>query len=596
MSLLRIETKGEVCLPFVPGIDPGLRYDIPRDCLGFPVLPFSTLPDSLNPLSMLPGLGFGVLKSLDALIFAVEGLALSRQVFPNFVTDRFTAIRMVQGKPCRVLNAGLTFVCSVDVPDDAVPAVERQLAAMTRIGITDESVSGEVRMSLAREERRKTAVSPLPRRELAYRRLHYSVRLITPLCSYRPYDRQDKGDDFIPGAVMRNWIRERLGGRFRSFAAGGELRCSNAYLSVAGRRSIPPSSCMAQRRAEKSVVDYRLASSYGRMPVVISKPLGGYMSDFSSSTFACDKPKMKVSFLRQPEEPERSGWGNRRLMLREHQLFRGFFEGTDEQVRTIAELIASDGFVRLGDYTDEGFGESVIRTVSFDTDDGRPAAYQREFDVVLLSDAIFHNRFGCPDASRESFMAAVEDALDARGKLAYVSGGVTSGVWHDVDMKTGAQRSWSRVVSSGCALRLRVRDGETVDISALNGGFIGDRNGEGFGEVLVLPAYDNVHRYIRAAAPERIVAQEELTNSQMLSGATFAGDVTKDTIRYGVSLLAANDAKDGGVVDDEILRSVLDGVKSGFDETVSFEDMKEWYLKALAANRSADENAEDVQS
>mgnify|MGYP003318171069 CR=1 FL=1 len=593
MSVLHLKTRSEVCLPFPPGSDPDLRYDIPRDCLGFPFLPFSALPDSLNPFPELPRPGFGLLKDLDALVFAVEGIALSRQVFPRFVSDRFTAIRTVRGCPCRVLKAGLEFVCSVDVADADFPEVERRLSALTHVGVRDGSVAGEVELSLSQGERPRTAARlPLPRTEPRYRRLHYSVRLRTPLCSYRPYDRLEKGRDFISGTVMRNWIRERLGARFGEFASGGGLRCANAYLSIEGRRSFPPVCGMAQRRDEKSVVEYRLSPDFETATArpAMTKPLRDNVGDLSSTVFACDRPKMKIAYLGRQENPELSGWGNRRLMLREHQLFRGYFEGKDSQIRILAGLLASDGVAHLGDYTDEGFGECVIRTESFETDDGKPASYLGEFDVVLLSDAIFYNRFGCSDASREAFQDAVEKALGAHGRLSYVSGSASPRVHADVDPKTGAQSTRIRVVHAGSALRLRVCDGNPVDVSALNGGFLGDRNREGFGEVLVLPARDNRCRYVRTAERERTVSQGELSNSQVLRAATFAAGVTGDLMRYGVSLLAANDAKDGGEIDDGILRAVLDGIKSRYDESVGFETMKGWYREALAAHRAAGAN------
>lgn len=594
MNFLHIETKSEVCLPFAPGSDPDFLYDIPRDYFGFPFLPFSALPDSLNPFSELPRLGFGLLMDLDSLVFAVEGVALSHQVFPRFVSDRFTAVRTVRGRLCRVLKAGLKFVCSVDVPDNAFPEINRRLSALTHIGVTDVSVPGEVALSLSQGVSLRTASRlPLSRTEPKYRRLHYSVRLRTPFCSYRPYDRLEKGCDYISGTVMRNWLKERLGERFQSFASEGRLRCANAYLSIEGRRSIPAVLGMARRRYEKSIVEYRLSSNCGTMPVTVTKQLKGNIADAISTVFASDAPKMKIAYLGHPEEPELSGWGKRRLMLREHQLFRGYFEGSDSQIRAIAELIASDDAVRLGDYTDEGFGECVFRTESFDTDDGKPASYLKEFDVILLSDAIFHSSFGRSDASREAFLSAVENALDAHGKLSCASGSAISRVLYDVDLKTRTQRSRCRAVRSGSALRLRVRGEGAVDISALNGGFIGDRNSEGFGEVLVLPAQDNFCRYVRDAESERIVARRELYNSQVLNAASFASAVASDLMHYGVSLLASNDVKDGGEIDDGILRVVLDGIKSRCDESVSFETMKGWYLEALAAHRAADMNGKE---
>lgn len=594
MNFLRLETKSEVCLPFTPGSDPDFLYDIPRDYFGFPFLPFSSLPDSLNPFSDLPHLGFGLLRDLDALIFAVEGVALGRQVFPRFVSDRFTTVRTVRGRPCRVLKAGLIFVSSVDVPAASFPEIERRLSALTHIGVTDESVRGEVALSLMRSERLRTAARlPQSRPEPKYRRLHYSVRLRTPFCSYSPYDRIEKGRDFIPGAVVRDWIKDRLGAGFPAFASEGRLRCANAYLSVEGRRSIPAVVGMAQRRYEKSVVEFRLSSKSWTDQMVMTKPLKGYVGDATSTVFACGKPKMKIVYLGHPEEPELSGWGSRRLMLREHQLFRGCIEGSDTQIRVLAELIASEGGARLGDYADEGFGECVIRAESFETDDGKPAVYMREFDVVLLSDAIFYNRFGCSDASREALLNAVESALDARGRLSYVSGSAISRVLYDVDPKSGMQRSWCRAVRAGSAIRLRVRGGDPVDVSPLAGGFVGDWNGEGFGEVLVLPAHDNCRRYVRDAEPERIVAQADFCNSQVLQAATFARAVTSDLMRYVVSLLAANDAKDGGEIDDGVLKVVLDNVKRRYDESVGFETMKAWYSEALAAHRAADRKAKE---
>lgn len=571
MSVLYFRTLGRVCPELASDVNPSLRYDIPCDTLGFPFLPLYEL------LSRVPGfpegvrIGFGRLPDYEGLAWAVTGINRNEQLFPKFVLGRFTELLGQESEKYRVLRAGLTFRCRIEAPEALHSRLDEWLAGITRFGLQNGEVSGEVAISVHWQEKVfPSAEIPLLLPELSYRRLHYALSLTVPLIPCLPEKENRIDQKHVSGALVLDSLKARLGEEWDAFAAEGVPLCANAFPSSKGQRGFPSPRCMVQRKLDKQTLQYMMALGPKEVGNEITEGLNRYLKD--------TQPVIQETF--DPEQCAAAPAGTACTAIREGQVFRGFVEGTDAQIRRLVSLIGENPCFSFGFFTREGYGEAVLQVDQVETDDAPRERLMKEFDLELISNGIFFNDDGLNESSCEAFLQEMERVFPAFSRLkvvdSYLFTGIIYSVGPDGDLRDGVLR----VITGGSTFRLATRDGQPMDVSEFDGAFIGDRNEEGFGELRVLPVDSRIIRYARTVPQDDFLTGFQLTSRQLQHASRFIREVMDEILRYRISLLALNDRLHGEKASDEVLEALFQSMREKYDGDLDFQVMKQWYMEA----------------
>ena len=582
MSVLYITTTGRLCPMPEVSFHPMQQYSVPCDWLGFPILPVYELLSEQFKIPQGVRIGFGRLANYDGLSYAVSGVNNSEQLFPKFVTERFTEVVALKQGHSRVLKEGLTFSCPIYVPSDLRQEFQTRLSAVTRLGIVTDGIGGKVEIRVDWQKNFCKPHKPIKLQpELRYTRLNYAIRTVMPLCACLPYDSGSKSERYISGELIRDWLKIRLGDGYAAFAEKGAFRCANAYPSCGGSRALPPPACITQRKANRRVMLYKLAKGSEKDNTEISVKLNSFVYDPTAASPKCFGAKQRTIFPFTASYADPCGTETRRGALREGTVYRGFFEGTDEQIRQIAALIADDPECTLGFYTDEGFGEAVILTENADAEEMPVEQLYRSFDLIFVSDAVLYNDHGVSVCDGESILREVERASGLHGQLRIDGKSINTKTVIPVGRDFRLKNAAVRAISAGSILRLESTGGLPVDVSALNGAFIGDLNAEGYGELRVFPASDRTIRYMEEAEADEFETLLRPNATELQNGARFVREIMDEILHYRVSLMALNDAAQDAPVPDEDLEVLFGSMRRKYNEECDIDTMTQWYREAV---------------
>ncbi len=584
MSVLIFRTLGRVCLENNSQTSTNLKYDIPCDHLGFPYIPVYELLSRYFKIPSGVEIGFARLEDYDGLAAAAIDIGNNKSLFPQLVLNLFTEIIENETGKNRVLRQGLTFVCRISSPVKFRKNIDKELAEIRHIGAIGTEVSGEVEICAEWNENNYTQPSGIKfNPNVKYKRLNYSLDLMSPLCAYTPYNNGVKSDSKISGYVVYQWLRDRLGDEWREFVAEGFPKCSNAYICVDGKRCLSSPSCMFQRKNNKNIVEYRLAN-IGEQYNEICKKIIKYIPDSMENEIQYTDIEQKIIYPCAAEEEDLCGQKRRRAAIREGQVFKGFFEGTDAQIRRIYSLILSNPIATLGFYTVEGYGEAVINVQNLEIDENKTEQAVRCFDVMLASDAVLFNDAGLNESNRKIFEQAVIGVSGFSCGLNVVDCYMSQGVTFPIDRNYCMSDSVLKIISAGSILRIESADGQPVDISKLNGSFIGYGNEKGYGELRVFPASETEIRCAQSVHADEFYKNRHLSDRQLLRYAEFIRNVQEEMMRQKVYMLALNDIKQNESVSDEDLDMLFQVMKRKYNRGIEIATMKRWYCEAKEAN------------
>lgn len=172
----------------------------------------------------------------------------------HFIRDYFTKDRFDRqhGYSIRSVKKGNTFEAQISFPPEAREEVRKALQSVTRIGISEGGISGEVMVKLVEREvgQNESALSDL----CSYNSLHYQVMLLTSACFYEPYGGRSSTSPYIPGTAVRQAL-QRSG-----LACAPDIQCSNAYISDGKKRLMPTPMCASLVKLDKTQLRYRMAA------------------------------------------------------------------------------------------------------------------------------------------------------------------------------------------------------------------------------------------------------------------------------------------------------------------------------------------------
>ena len=582
MHVIRLDTLDDVCLETNGNYDSFLKYNIPCDVLGLPYLPLYAL---LRNQMVLPDglyLGLSRLKNYQGLVAGICMLRRYERVSPQLVLDCFTRIRQnAKGDPCRVLKKGLSFFSRIDLDESQMDSFSSAVEGITTLGHTDETISGQVSITVLRSvpEKMLTSVpvpAPNPLPDKQYTRLTYQIQTISPLCVFSPFDAKSKSRNYLPGEVIMDFIRTRIGKYYDGEFESGDLRVSNAYTIMDNKRSIPAPDCMALNKLDKSVLQFRLAPKPEEMT--------DYAISHMSDQFVA-RPLEKTVLRYSPEEVRifpllpRNGLAagdDQFSALGEGQVLQGYIKGSDPQIRAVYDMFSRNPIISLGSFIPEGYGEVLLQILSLHEPITALEHLAKEFDVFCISPVILYDEKGMYRFDAESLKQEVEKKLGAEGRLETVASYMQSGVCYRLDSRLPEDTAQEMCIQMGSSLRLRTKDRIPVDITPLKYCFIGNRKRVGYGEITAVPAHEGYYRNCEEIDPELFRLTYPVSIQDVQEATLFVRDILRAVLNQRVTLLALSDRKDHPIDKDASLE-VLKTMRDRYDSTVSDEELLEMY-------------------
>ena len=592
MPSVRIKLIGEVAFQNSVDYSKGYRCSVPADSFGIPYLPTQDITGDEAWPALEAEIGFahpdgylGLLRAGQSLYDAVPRSAV--HVRSYFTNDRF--VKEEAYRTCS-LKSGQVFFASIRFAPENREKVAAFLQGVKHLGIAEKGITGEVECSLCPDAEEGMELPPLSGL-CEYHALDYSLTLLTPACFYAPCSEDPQTYVYAPGGVIRrSLVRQALGGD------GEDIICTNAYISCGLRRLLPVPICMSVVKLDKEQLRYRLASDKdlrrSEQEVSLS---GAYCEGFESHL---------IRYAVAETERIASGSGEVHDALIPGQILCGTIYGPDAALRKIASYVADNPRMNIGTLAGEGFGEVLVRVDRLRERNPKAEILARRFDVACLSDTMIINDEGMPGCNAEDLLGEVERLLGVSGRF-FIEGKYTE-VQKDfsVNMDWGRDGAIARCLKTGSVIRLRTVDGEPMDISPILHGFVGERNPEGYGEIMAYPARDQYYRvaecieFLAASAPLGRGNKMFRLNLMKMPvsiraghlGARMTHAVLDSALRERVEFLAMIDReeyRDGASVNELLPTEVLDMLKDLYDPEIPDETLVEWYTAGLEEERDA---------
>lgn len=568
MKILDIELIGEVSLEDGFRRNAGYRYDVPFDERNLPYLPIGRILRRRGGLPKNVVLGNAYPDGYAGIIRALSLLMKEYSSTAGEIPDCFTNSRYLpeKGYSIRSLKAGYHYCAELRCPQESVRQMEALLNGVTGIGICEEGITGEVRMTI-RNHLPIRLQSPVPAAG-EYHSLEYSVMFTAPVCMEMPYADEVKTRQYLPGTEVREALAKDM--------ETGEMIFSNAYLSDGRQRLLPMPVCGSLVKLDKSQFRYRLAP--GKLPERMEQDLN------FDNAFTDDPLGHTVRYAVPETRRIATEDGMIHDALAAGQTFRGTVYGTDAAIRALAEKLCADPSAVFGDFCEEGFGGGYVRVENVREKEIPSPVYAKEFDVVCLSDLILLNENGMAATDPAFWLEELESLLGETGRLEIIGKYTELANECSRDPLWKTEREAVRCIAKGSVLRLRVRGDAAMDISAVRHTFIGERTAEGYGEIAVYPAKGEYYRLARREEISRYAMEIPVSERETILGMKLLEEVITNLLKKDVQGLAYIDREEyrkGVSTEDLLPMEIMRFIRDKRNPLVADAQLAEWYKEAL---------------
>ena len=211
------------------------------------------------------------------------------------------------------------------------------------------------------------------------------------------------------------------------------LICSNAYPTCNDLRGIPAPLSMVIEKLNKNSLWSKLATPPKDKPSIQTVRINGdYITGHKNKTVTRFSTDITSIYPVQAKTENLCGSDGVRDAIKEGQIFKGYFKGSDKQIRAIARLLSRKSSFNIGFYADEGYGEVFLRIDRVEEQSETQPYYAHTFDVFTLAPVIMYSCNGLYSYSANSFLNLLEEKLDAKGKLEFVTKMTDSGLIYPI--------------------------------------------------------------------------------------------------------------------------------------------------------------------
>ncbi len=547
MCRIFIKTKSFVGLDFGRFSEVFLDKDIPVDPKGLPYIPLDAALHPEDSSNLEIPLGIARLKNYRGLLSELNLINNLEGVSPKIITELYTKIITDNdGQTYRVLLPGLTFVAKLDIEESKFATIEKKLSSIHQIGIVNELVKGLVDISVEKDTGAALKRDPLKLSDKkTFSRIDYTIEIRSPLCIYTPYERDTKTRSYIPGSELLEHLQNYATGADRDALDEPGLICSNAYLTYNDLRGIPAPLSMVVEKLNKDSLWSKLATPPENRPSIQTVRISGdYITGYKKKTVTRFSTDITSIYPVQAKTENLCGSDGVRDAIKEGQIFKGFFKGSDKQIRTIARLLSQKPSFNIGFYADEGYGEVFLRIDRVEEQSETQPYYAHTFDVFALAPVIMYNSKGLYSYSADSFLDLLEEKLDAKGKLEFVTKMADSGLIYPISKNMEFCDAPVKSLLMGSCFRIRTKDKSLIDIGAIKEAFVGCRTECGFGEILAQSPDEKFYRVCEDCDPDSYTVVSPHNTSDLESMAKLCQDLLKRILYYKIARVAIVDSED----------------------------------------------------
>lgn len=547
MGQIVIELLSDSCISSGETYNSSIDSDVCYDSYGLPFIPAKRLRGCLREAG-LELQEFGMDIDVDALFgksgnnvaaFVLGNAKLkyhesyvkqlnncSRAEYTNqqAVLNRFTYIRYQTSidrksgtaeetslRAVRVMKKGLVFVADIEVQSKDEDKISLCCQNLRSMGMNRTRGMGEVRVEFCQDSPNKIQPEHVKWVDgKAYERLDYQIRLKSPMLNKSVAGGQTKTIPYIDGAKILGLLAQNLGGKgLISLQEQGRLICANAYISDGERRYTPVSASLYGIKNEKDAVRDRACTSAEKEGNDEGKQLvqlaGSYVDSDTGKTikklsvdteirYHHARPEDKSIGYVAGEDADSQDGGSFYQMesIAEGQVFSGYILGSEQQLKTVYDVLTAKPIQHLGYGKTSEYGEAEIIVTSLSV--GETAEqYCSSFVVKLNAPAILYNENGMYDTDEKLLVDYIAEAVRERNNLAqlpvleiknrflaYCAVGGFNTTW-------GLHKPVINTFDAGTTLVIAVKSQEeqnTVDIGRMKNVFIGERLSEGYGEAV----------------------------------------------------------------------------------------------------------------
>ena len=442
----------------------------------------------------------------------------------------------------RVINRGLQFVAEIEYEEEMEGNIENCCAILRHMGIARTRGLGEVRVSLGKtldkSERGKEDYKPS-----ADNTIWYSMRLIDPVIFKSVAGGETHTQDYIEGSKMlgliAQWFKENDEGEgsFRSFMGEGKLICSNAYISIDGKRGeeVPgylysiknnDSECinkLYQTNEENGESEDNKGDSNKKGKEETSEQLNRFKHCYVS--YVSDglvKKSVQTEEHYHHRRPEDKSIGravsdgdvdsNFYTMesIQSGQEFIGYIRGNSNQMKKVAEILGSKDRFRIGYSKNTEYGRVEVNPINLSEEiiNSEKKNKTKMLVVTLLSPTLVYNGDRAkmstsvedlveeilvdqPDSVKEFFEGRkmgevdIESCMDLY--LNYTSVGGYNTTW-------GMRKPVNPAFDKGTTVVVHFDEEKEINEGVF---WIGERNSEGYGECKVFSVDDSSYSKAR---------------------------------------------------------------------------------------------------
>lgn len=540
-----------------------IEEEVFYDVYGFPYLPAWMIKNSLQRLAekmlnqyeqeQIFGSNDkkGVLMMEDALIgyresmkYAVINSGDGRIQNPKVVLQKFinTKTYLKDGKEqsFRVLNKGLIFEQCLRLPEQYRASFQKLVDSLNTIIYGSGRIHCEVDWDVNEGfvyglGRKNTKDLPDFEETEELCRMEYSLKLLSPVCVSDPLDVTYSSKDFIPGRLIYDSLHMDRIAKIRN------VKASFAFCDIDGQRGQASSASFSVLKTDKKQLRDRL--SFDRKPDDFEqmKRLSGlYIDDVGAKYIkarSVDMQYIKIIKLNSEEEKVYSCH-----VITSEQVFRGFFEGTREDLAEMRRSIETDPYLKIGAFQEEGLGLCRIEIENIKNQKQIENIQSvKEIRIQVNSPAALRLENGLYTDSAEAFLNEMKRLLELDDLE-------ISNNCKETETIQGYSSEWLKhkpvmyLTKAGSVFRLRRKSGKDITFSK-EIAFLGDFNADGFGEIRITPMEDCYYRSIGKSRFDRY-SQEIAKPYSLVPGKMFVRQLQTDWICHASHLLGRNDGKE----------------------------------------------------
>lgn len=535
----------------------------------------------------------------------------------------------------RVVNKDLVFVAEVEITAEAErekklkEKLENCLAVLKHMGVARTRGLGEVSLSLNpyvpdKEEKLKCKIGSVPYKANS-NYLEYEITLDAPMICKSVAGQEENSMDYIEGAKILGHLGSLFGRagekEFLELLQSDSFICSNAYLSVNGKRftevpatvfSIKNNDLDYRNRlflSNEEQIDENTGESKADKGLQLNQMKHCYVHIAADGQLSKQNVEMEERYHhRRPEDKaigrviEREGVDGGKFYqissIRAGQTFKGYIQGTCDQIETVYNYISLNPEISLGYGRNSEYGKCFMRVSGIEQMEpaGKNAKSGKQFYVLLKAPTIIYSDKAAYSTSAEDLIAeiaaniGIDKSILGKQVKRYIN--ITSVGGFNVTW--GFRKPTIKAFDKGTVLQFTTTSDVQVPIGTI---WLGERCMEGYGEAEIALIDENgKYSGVITMEDNGDAAGKEVDLERLELLPDIANRLFKDYLGYVAAVKVSESYKTN--VNEELLRPTVSNMLLMHKEAKNLGELehfcRERYAKKAGTKEEKEKQAEEI--